>query len=518
MEILNFLHMNLRRLISVVGMAAIAAALTAVLLSNSSDTYQAEAVLFAGRALPSDRSAIDLGPFVSDLDTVLSLDPTIDKVSEATGVSPENIVLTTRVSGDRSNLSVSAEQATAEQAEAVAGEAARAALRTLLDQEVARAERSAESAETSLLEAKADLEKFRGDNATYNPVAEYEIVFGTLRTIQLQLLDPNLTAGEKADLTDREPNLEDELTRLTPLQQPYNDLVQNVTRSETAYDQTARQVRTAEAALAGAESNDFVIVTSAELVSSRDTVMSGMVAAIIVVGLLSVALFVVVDRRMGRGRDDDEVVIDLDADHGEPTRPIPAVAEPLLANGHSATASSLRAENKPDGGTAEPVAPSVSTVERSNTEAEFDGDLDDLLDELLRHGSAVNGAGFEQATTNGHRTDETPDDDPDGIDEENPVLNDAVVTAEWNLMNGTARLADTANSEESDVPEQDPDGAEADDDNPDLDDDADYDDDDAADDDSDPSAADTQQESAFAKNVSSRRSQKNRRPGRNRRR
>lgn len=401
LEILSYLHLNGRRLVSVVVVAVIAAVVTAVLLSDSADSYEAEAVVFAGRALPADSSAIDLGPFVSDLETVLALDPIRRQVAEATGVPADDISVTTRLSTDRSNLTVVAEQATPREAEDVATEAARAGLRTLLEQGVARAQLGLEAAESQFLEARAELEKFRGDNATYNPVAEYDIVFETLRSLQLQLLDPTLTAEDREDLSQREPGLEAELDRLTPLQQPYNDLVQAVTTAETSFNQETRQVRTTEAALAGAERGDFVIVTPAEQVSLRDTMVAGMVTAVIVVGLLSVVLFAVVDARIRR--EQNGVPVDFHSytapertstgvpNHqrsgsGGPTEPASPMAGrdardrravvPVVSNRLQAS----RDEEDLEGEQAEPV-------DDDGAEPGIDEELADLLNDLLRHES-----------------------------------------------------------------------------------------------------------------------------------
>jgi uncharacterized protein involved in exopolysaccharide biosynthesis len=431
-EILSYLHLNGRRLVSLVVVAAIAAGVTAILLSDSSDTYEAEAVVFASRALPLDSTAIDLGPFVSDLETVLALEPTRQQVAEATGVPEADMLLTTQMSSDRSNLSVVAKQANPGQAEDVATEAARTGLRTLLDQEVARAQLGLEAAETQLLEARAELERFRGENTTYNPVAEYDIVFETLRSLQLQLLDPSFTEEDREDLSEREPGLDAELDRLTPLQQPYNDLVQAVTSAETSFSQATRQMRTTEAALAGADSGDFVIVTPAEQVSSRNTLVTGMVAAVIVVGLLSVALFAVVDARIGRTEGD--VTADRTSTGGPggpstagdvPTEPVPSVA---LRGGN---------EQAEGGGNEQAEAVPVSSWasldeeklagqngELQDVEANepgFDEELTDLLNELLRHGSTnpddIDGIETDDVYTDGVYSDavDTTDIAPDDI-------------------------------------------------------------------------------------------------------
>lgn len=397
MEILSYLHLNGRRLVSLVVVAAMAAGITAILLSDSSDTYEAEAVVFASRALPVDSTAIDLGPFVSDLETVLELALTRQQVAEATGVPEADISLTIEMSSNRSNLSVVAEQATSGEAEDVATEAARAALRTLLDQEIARAQLGLAAAETQLLEARAELERFRGENNTYNPVAEYDIVFQTLRSLQLQLLDPRLTEEDLEDLSEREPGLDAELDRLTPLQQPYNDLLKAVATAETSFNQATRQVRTTEAALAGAESGDFVIVTPAEQVSSRDTVVTGMVAAVIVVGLLTVALFALVDAQILRGQGDREVALERHATPGGTS-----IGDSNGQWAYGGTPRESVSSPGPDVSEQPQVVPvsnwvaqdeehlEVETDELEDVEAtepDFDEELAVLLNELLRHGS-----------------------------------------------------------------------------------------------------------------------------------
>lgn len=305
MEIFNYLHLTTRRLIAVVVVAVITGVGTALVLSSdSAESYEAEVVVFVGRALPSDRSTFAIAPFAGDLEVLLALDPVRQEVAEASGIDAIAIGgLSTQQLPNGTGVAIRASARTPEVAETIASEAARVGLRTLLEQERDRAARGLAAAELRLLESRADLEQFRGDNGTQDPSVEYRLAVDALASLQVQLLNTGLDSDDRAALEDRQSQLQTEIERLAPLQAAYGELDRAVVGGESAVNQSKQEVSETEALIAGAASGDFEISTPAEVATSRSTLLAGVAAAMIVVVLLAIALFAWIDRRKG---DNDE--------------------------------------------------------------------------------------------------------------------------------------------------------------------------------------------------------------------
>jgi hypothetical protein len=286
-------------LIAVIVIAVLAGAVTAFILTdNAVDEYEAEVVVFLGQALPSDRSTFAVAPFAGDLSVLLSLDPVRAQVATASGVDAIAVDdLATEQIANGTAVSIRATAPTPEMAETVASEAARVGLRTLLEQEQDRGQRSLDAAELRLLEARADVEQFRGENGTEDPISEYRIAVDEATSLQIQLLNTGLTADLRASFEARQEELKTEIGRLVPLQPPYAELDRAAVGSETAVSNAKQELSETEALLAGAASGDFEVSTPAAIVSNRSTLIAGVLASMIVVVLLSILFFALIDRR-----------------------------------------------------------------------------------------------------------------------------------------------------------------------------------------------------------------------------
>ncbi len=310
MEIFNFLHLTTRRLIAVVAVAILAGTATAFVLVDDANSYEAEVVVFLGQALPPDRSTFAVGPFAGDLEVLLSLGPIQDEVARASGIDAIAIDgLTTRQIASGTAISIRATAETPELAEIIASEAARVGLTTLLEQERNRAQRSLDSAELQLLETRADLEQFRGNNQTQDPSVEYRIAVDELTSLQVQLLNTGLTTDVRDALEERQTELTVEIDRLAPLQPPYNELDRAAVVTETAVNQAKQELSETESLLAGAASGDFEISTPADIASTRGTLLAGVVASMIVVVLLSIGLFTLLDGRKRERNPPEQIAI-----------------------------------------------------------------------------------------------------------------------------------------------------------------------------------------------------------------
>ena len=298
MEIFDFLHLTTRRLIAMVVVALLAGAATAlVLASDSTDSYEADAIVFLGQVLPADRSTFAVAPFAGDLETLLSLDPTREDVATASGVDDIPITdLSTRQISNGTAVGIRAVAPTAALAETIASEAARVGLSTLLEQERNRAQRNLEAVDRQLLQVRADLETFRGDNGTLDPVFEFLSAADERLALQAELATSDLTAASRETLEARQLELNDEILRLAPLQAPYNELDRALLGAEDTLSDAKQEVAAADALLAGAASGDFVVTTPAAAISNQSTLRAGIVASMIVVLLLSIGLFVKIDR------------------------------------------------------------------------------------------------------------------------------------------------------------------------------------------------------------------------------
>jgi methylmalonyl-CoA mutase cobalamin-binding subunit len=298
-EIFQYLHLSTRRLIAVVVVALLVGAATAfVLVKDSTDSYEAEAVIFLGQVLPADRSTFAVAPFAGDLDALLSLDPIREAVATASGVDNISTTdLTTRKISNGTAVGVRAVALEPELAESMASEAAKIGLSTLLDQELTREQRNLEAVERQLLEVRAELEQFRGSNAVFDPTFEFRTAVEERRAVAVQLSDPQITAANQEALELRQQELNDEVDRLAPLQAPYNELDRALLGAESALSNAKQGVAAADAVLASATSGDFVVIAPATAISNQSTLLAGVVASMIVVVLLSIGLFVRMDRR-----------------------------------------------------------------------------------------------------------------------------------------------------------------------------------------------------------------------------
>lgn len=311
MEIFEFLHLTTRRLFAMVVVTLLAGAATAaVLVNDSTDSYEAEAVVFLGQVLPADRSTFAVAPFAGDLEVLLSLDPTLDDVAAASGVDRiPTLGLTTRQISNGTAVGIRAVASTPELAETIASEAARVGLSTLLQQERNRAQRTLEAVNRQLLQVRADLEQFRDANVTQDTNFEIGTAVEERTAIQEQLLNPNLTAAAQDTLESRRQELNDEIDRLVPLQAAYNELDRELLGVEAALSGAKQEIAAADALIVSSASGDFVVTTPATAVSNQSTLRAGVVASMIVAILLSIGFFVLIDRRRSnkQGGDSPEI-------------------------------------------------------------------------------------------------------------------------------------------------------------------------------------------------------------------
>ena len=273
MEIFEFLHLTTRRLFAMVVVTLLAGAATAaVLVNDSTDSYEAEAVVFLGQVLPADRSTFAVAPFAGDLEVLLSLDPTLDDVAAASGVDRiPTLGLTTRQISNGTAVGIRAVASTPELAETIASEAARVGLSTLLQQERNRAQRTLEAVNRQLLQVRADLEQFRDANVTQDTNFEIGTAVEERTAIQEQLLNPNLTAAAQDTLESRRQELNDEIDRLVPLQAAYNELDRELLGVEAALSGAKQEIAAADALIVSSASGDFVVTTPATAVSNQST-------------------------------------------------------------------------------------------------------------------------------------------------------------------------------------------------------------------------------------------------------
>ena len=302
MEIFSFLHLSARRLAVIAVVALVAGVVTALVVRDSSDSYEAETVVFAGQAVPSDRSTFSVAPFVSDLEVILSLQPVREEIATASGIDRLDLILSTEQASNGTALSIRGTAENPELADAVVLEAARVGLSTLLTQEADRAWRSVSASEALLLDTQADLERFYGENDTVDPSEEYRVVFDALSSARLELLDPSLSEGDRIDVEDRVSAIKSELGRLAPLRSSFDQLLLALDGAEAAVSQARQELIEVEALQAGAAEGDFLVVTPAEPRSSRGTVVAGVTATVFLVGVFLIGLYALADAQRARSR------------------------------------------------------------------------------------------------------------------------------------------------------------------------------------------------------------------------
>lgn len=299
MEVHRLLHLSAWRILLVVIVAAATGIATAVtLVGNAEEAYTARGVVFLRSATPTGRDAFSLEPFTGDVETALALPEVQIQAAQAAGLGPSDMDLEFQRGQAGSSLEVIATAATPDQAQTIVTEVVRIALTEVLDQDLARAERQLEEAETRVIEAEAAIETFRVDNDTRDPLDDYRLSVQALRSIELQLLDPGLPEDTVAVLDQQRPLIESEIARLEPLIDPYQELDRELNRSETLREEPLALVASIDGALNAAQSNDFLYVEEPEPASTTGPALVGAGAAVVLVTGLLIGLLLLFDALM----------------------------------------------------------------------------------------------------------------------------------------------------------------------------------------------------------------------------
>jgi hypothetical protein len=343
MEIFSYLRLTARRVVALTLVAGLAGAGAGYAVTRSPSSYQADATVFVGQALPSGSSSFDLPALVADFQAALRLEPVISNTAAAAALAPDDFTVVALRNGDGGTVRVTATAPTAVAAEAVASSISLEAMKFVTVRQVERAANLEAQRATEAEASRAALSKLDAANGFVDPIAQYATVQAQATRLQLDAENPGsgLTDGQRAGQLEQARTLRDSLPQLALKAQRYQSASRTVTDAEANVSAATRDRVAAESVQTSATSPESVAADEASPISVLPSLMRASGGAVLVTAAAGVGLIALLEERRRRQAAraalvvpafDDEVAL-AETDHAVAPAAGDVAAEELVATG-----------------------------------------------------------------------------------------------------------------------------------------------------------------------------------------
>lgn len=320
MEILSYLNLTFRRVVTLLLLGGLASVVVVSLIRRQPDTYEARSTVFISQVFPG--STQELGNVIADFRTIMKLPAVTGATAEATGAPRASLKdLKTSVGFNSALVTVTYHSADPNVARAVVDFAPREAMRFQLRSTIEPAQQAFQQVTDEYEESLRRLNAFVQDVIRGAPgirgtdlLAELDQL--SAQVFQLDLLKAGAVGSPNADALIARydalvTSIENKANVIQVNRDGYQQLRDRVELARSQRNSARADLLQATARQAIIETPTVVAVETPYVVSKLPAVVRGLIAAFVTVFALGLVLFAILD-----GRRRDEEFYDEDFDDG----------------------------------------------------------------------------------------------------------------------------------------------------------------------------------------------------------